>query len=65
MTTTPITLWAGLSDPSRNIALVVAGTILLAISAQITVPMWPVPMTLQTLAVLFIGISYGGRLAVR
>jgi len=63
MTTTPITLWAGLSDPSRNIALVVAGTILLAISAQFTVPMWPVPMTLQTLAVLFIGISYGGRLA--
>ncbi|MEP2986005.1 MAG: biotin transporter BioY [Sulfitobacter sp.] len=63
MTTTPITIWAGFSDLSRNIALVVAGTILLAISAQITVPMWPVPMTLQTLAVLFIGISYGGRLA--
>ncbi len=47
----------------RNIGLAVAGTILIAIFAQIKVPMWPVPMTLQTLAVLLIGLTYGGRLA--
>lgn len=48
----------------QAIALVVLGTILLAISAKIKVPFWPVPMTLQTLVVLLIGATYGSRLAV-
>ncbi len=47
----------------RNATLVLAGSILIAVAAQIKVPMWPVPMTLQTLAVLLIGLTYGGRLA--
>lgn len=46
------------------ILLVVAGTALLTISAKIKVPFYPVPMTLQTLAVLLIGATYGSRLAV-
>lgn len=45
-------------------ALAVAGTLLLAISAKVTVPFWPVPMTLQTLAVFAIGAAYGRNLAV-
>lgn len=48
---------------TRNVGLVLAGTALLAIAAQIKVPMWPVPMTLQTLAVLLIGLTYGRGLA--
>lgn len=46
------------------ILLVVAGTIVLTISAKIRVPFFPVPMTLQTLAVLAIGATFGARLAV-
>jgi biotin transport system substrate-specific component len=47
---------------TRNIVLAIAGSLLVALAAQITVPMWPVPMTLQTLAVLGIGAAYGSRL---
>jgi biotin transport system substrate-specific component len=47
----------------RNASLVLAGTVIIAIAAQIKVPMWPVPITMQTLAVLLIGLTYGGRLA--
>ncbi len=53
--------------PSRsvltNVLMVLAGSALLALSAQVTVPMFPVPMTLQTLAVSLIGLAYGSRLA--
>lgn len=44
--------------------LVALGVAALAISAQIRVPMWPVPMTMQTFAVLGIGALYGARLGV-
>jgi biotin transport system substrate-specific component len=42
--------------------LVVAGTVLLAVSAKVQVPFWPVPMTMQTFVVLLLGIAYGPRL---
>ncbi|SFJ39947.1 biotin transport system substrate-specific component [Bosea sp. OK403] len=47
---------------ARNIALAVAGSLLLVLAAKIKVPFWPVPMTLQTLAVLSLGAAYGSRL---
>lgn len=53
---------AGSSNFVRNIVLAVAGSLFVAAAAQITVPMWPVPMTLQTLAVLLVGGAYGARL---
>jgi len=43
--------------------LVLLGVALLTVAAKVQVPFWPVPMTLQTLAVLLIGASYGARLA--
>lgn len=46
----------------RNIVLAVGGSLVVAAAAQVTVPMWPVPMTLQTLAVLVIGGAFGARL---
>jgi len=46
----------------RNILLAVAGSLLVAGAAQVAVPFWPVPMTLQTLAVLLVGGAYGARL---
>ena len=47
---------------ARNAALAVLGTALLWISAKIQVPFYPVPMTMQTFAVLVIGMAYGWRL---
>lgn len=44
--------------------LVVAGTLLLAVSAKVQVPFWPVPMTMQTFVVLLLGIAYGPRLGL-
>ena len=46
----------------RNAVLAILGTALLWISAKIQVPFYPVPMTLQTFAVLVIGMAYGWRL---
>lgn len=46
----------------RSGVLALAGSLLLAICAQVQVPMWPVPMTMQTFAVLLIGLAYGPRL---
>ncbi|WP_100965479.1 biotin transporter BioY [Bosea sp. FBZP-16] len=45
-------------------AAVLLGTLVLAIASQISVPMLPVPMTMQTLAVILIGALYGWRLGV-
>jgi biotin transport system substrate-specific component len=53
---------AGSSNLVRNVVLAIAGSLLVAAAAQVTVPMWPVPMTLQTLAVLGVGAAYGARL---
>lgn len=47
-----------------QVLLVLVGTALLALAAKITVPFWPVPMTLQTLAVFLISAVYGRNLAV-
>ena len=40
------------------------GSILLTISAKIKIPFYPVPMTMQTLVVLMIGIGFGWKLGV-
>ena len=42
--------------------LALAGTIILAVSAKVQIPFWPVPMTMQTFVVLVLGIVYGARL---
>lgn len=48
----------------KQAALVVAGIVVLAISAKIAVPMWPVPITMGTFAVLGLGAAYGPRLGL-
>ena len=37
------------------------GSILLTISAKIRIPFYPVPMTMQTFVVMFLGITLGSR----
>ena len=48
----------------KQAVLVVAGVLLLAVAAKIKVPMWPVPITMGTFAVLTIGAAYGARLGL-
>lgn len=45
-------------------AAILLGGCLLTLSAKVQVPFWPVPMTMQTLVVLLLGMAYGPRLAV-
>lgn len=47
---------------ARNVLLAVLGSLLVTAGAWVTVPMWPVPMTLQPLAVLLVGAAFGSRL---
>ena len=48
----------------KRLVLVALGIVALAVSAKISVPVWPspVPITLGTFAVLTIGAAYGPRL---
>ena len=62
---TPQTLvQATVGTPSalKNALIVLGGSVLIALGAQVSVPMLPVPMTLQTLAILLVGLTAGSRL---
>lgn len=48
---------------ARKAAIVVAGSLFMAAMTQISVPFYPVPVTLQTLAVMLIGVTFGFRMA--
>ena len=48
----------------KNLFIALIGTMLLAISAKIKIPFYPVPMTMQTLVVLIIGVGFGWKLGV-
>ncbi|MDX9860935.1 MAG: biotin transporter BioY [Rhodospirillales bacterium] len=59
-------LWSSAAGTGwlRAVVLAAVGSLLLTASAKIQVPFWPVPMTMQTFAVLVIGMTYGPRLGV-
>jgi biotin transport system substrate-specific component len=44
---------------ASDVALVFAGAVLTAVAAQVAIPMWPVPITGQTFAVLLVGAVLG------
>ena len=48
----------------KFVFLALIGSIILAISSKIKIPFYPVPMTMQTLVVLIIGIGFGWRLGL-
>lgn len=63
-TTLATNLWSGLARSRLyQVLVVLGGTLLLAVSAKVQVPFWPVPMTMQTFVVLMIGAGLGARLA--
>ena len=43
----------------NDAALILSGAVLTAYAAQLVIPMWPVPITAQTLAVLLVGSVLG------
>ena len=43
----------------KNSVAVLAGVALITASAKTTVPFWPVPMTLQTMAIMAIALATG------
>lgn len=64
MTPTP-TLSAALTGNAtllKRALMVLGGSALIAVAARASVPMFPVPMTLQTLAILMVGFSFGARM---
>ncbi len=68
--TTPNTILGALEPKSASARLaasaatVLLGTLLLAASAKLNVPTWPVPVTLQTFAVAALAAAFGWRIGV-
>ena len=48
----------------KYLLIVFFGSILLTISAKIKIPFYPVPMTMQTFVVLFLGMSFGYKIGL-
>ena len=55
---------AGSARLAKEVMLVLGGIALLTLAAKIRVPMWPVPITMQTFAVLALGAGLGLRLGL-
>lgn len=48
----------------KSLLAILLGSIALTISAKIKIPFYPVPMTMQTFVVLFLGISLGHKIGL-
>ena len=48
----------------KIISIAILGTLLLTISAKVKIPFYPVPMTMQTFVVLFLGIAFGYKIGL-
>ncbi|GHA29758.1 biotin transporter BioY [Devosia pacifica] len=68
--TTPNTLLGALQPKgataklASSIGTVVLGTLLLTLAAKVNVPVWPVPVTLQSFAVAALAAAFGWRIGV-
>ena len=48
----------------KYILIIFLGSILLTVSSKIKIPFYPVPMTMQTFVVLFLGMSFGYKIGL-
>lgn len=55
------TFWPTDNSIFKQLALIIAGVILLAIASQLSVPLRPIPLTFQSASVILIGMAYGPR----
>ena len=48
----------------KSLIVIFLGSVILAVSAKIKIPFYPVPMTMQTFVVLFLGVCFGYKIAI-
>ena len=48
----------------KSLFAIILGSLALTISAKIKIPFYPVPMTMQTFVVLFLGVSLGYKIGL-
>ena len=48
----------------KSLLAIILGSLVLTISAKVKIPFYPVPMTMQTFVVLFLGISLGYKIGL-
>ena len=48
----------------KYLLIAILGSILLTISSKVKIPFYPVPMTMQTFVVLFMGVAFGWKIGV-
>ncbi|MBV9576475.1 MAG: biotin transporter BioY [Gammaproteobacteria bacterium] len=54
--------WPKENSSLKQALLLLMGVLILALSAQLSIPLKPVPLTFQTTTVILIGMTYGARL---
>lgn len=57
----PIRVWEPIGVRARHIALIVAGALLISLTANVYIPLSPIPITGQTFSVLLVGGALGFR----
>ena len=53
-----------LNKITKIILIAVLGSLLLTLSAKVKIPFYPVPMTMQTFVVLFLGLAFGYKIGL-
>ena len=53
-----------LNKVAKIMLIAIFGSVLLTISAKIKIPFYPIPMTMQTFVVLFLGIMLGSKIGL-
>jgi len=48
----------------KSFLVIILGSVALIVSAKIKIPFYPVPMTMQTFVVLFLGLSFGYKIGL-
>jgi biotin transport system substrate-specific component len=48
----------------KSFIVIILGSIALTVSAKLKIPFYPVPMTMQTFVVLFLGLSFGYKIGL-
>ena len=48
----------------KTFVLIFLGTMVLTVSAKLKIPFYPVPMTMQTFVVLFLGLAFGYKIGL-
>ena len=48
----------------KTFVVIFVGTMALTVSAKLKIPFYPVPMTMQTFAVLFLGLAFGYKIGL-